>query len=322
MTDAAALSTPARDRFIEARENLFPPVKNRAVAEAVDALQNNHLVLAESLLDRHLRKKPNDAEALNLMADIARRAKRSRRPNAYSRAASELLPERPGYRYNYSIILRLLHRENEALAELEKLLAADPENPLFRDQRATVLTALGRYADALVHRRKLVVDCPESADMWLRYAQALRDEGFQEKCVAAVHKALAIAPDFVGAWGTLADLKVYCFTPEEIGRMEALVRNSGISRDDRSPLHLALGKAYGDVKNYAKSFENYAKGNALRRLQIDFDAGRLKTQRLACERTYTASFFAERSGWGYNSRAPNSTSSECRVREPLCLNRY
>jgi len=304
MTEAAALSKKTGDRFEEARENLFPPVKSRGVAEAVDALQNNHLILAESLLERHLRKKPRDAEALNLMADIARRTKRFEEAERLLARCVAIAPERAGYRYNYSIILRLLHRESEALVELGKLLAADAGNPLFRDQEATVLTALGRYSEALARRRALVADHPESVDMWLRYGQSLRDEGFQEECVAAIRKALALAPDFIGAWGSLADLKVYRFVPDEIERMEALARSSGLSPDDRSPLHLALGKAYGDVKNYAKSFENYAKGNALRRLQIDFDAQRLETQRLACERLYDARFFAQRSGWGCDSRAP------------------
>jgi tetratricopeptide (TPR) repeat protein len=295
---------PLRDRFAEAREKLFPSVKNRTVAEAVDALANNHLSLAESVLERHLRKKPRDTEALNLMADVARRNKRYEEAERLIALCVAIAPERAGYRYNYSIILRLLHKENEALAELGKLLAADAENPLFRDQEATVLSALGRYSEALGRRRTLVTDCPESPDMWLRYGLALRDEGFQEECVAAFHEALALAPDFVGVWGSLADLKVYRFTPAEIECMEALARSSKLSPDDRSRLHLALGKAYGDVKLYAKSFENYARGNALKRLQIDFDAKKIEAQRLACERIYDARFFAERRGWGCDSRAP------------------
>jgi tetratricopeptide (TPR) repeat protein len=303
MTAALSPEKP-RDRFEEAREKLFPPVKNPAVAEAVDALANNHLVLAETLLQRHLRKKPRDAEAVNLMADIARRTKHYEDAERLLAQCVAIAPDRRGYRYNYSVILRLLHKEDRALAELDTLLAADAENPLFRDQKATVLTGLGRYSEALVLRRALAEDFPESPDIWLRYGQALRDEGFQEECVAAFHKTLALAPDFVSAWGSLADLKVYRFTPEEISRMEALARSAKLSPDDRSPLHLALGKAYGDVKNYAKSFENYARGNALRRMTIDFDARRLETQRLACERLYDARFFAERQGWGCDSRAP------------------
>lgn len=294
----------ARDPFEVAREALFPPVKTRAVAEAVDALESNHLALTETLLARHLRKKPRDPEALNLMADIARRAKRYEEAEKLLAQCVAIAPDQPGYRFNYAIVLRLLHKEDEALVQLAKLLAANPANPLFRDQEATVLAGLGRFAEALVRRRELVADYPGSADMWLRYGHALRDEGYQDECVAAFHKTLALAPTNTAAWGSLADLKVYKFTTGEIERMEAASASSGLSADDRATLHHALGTAHRDAGNFAKSFENYAKGNALRRLKIEFDSEKLGAHRIACERFFDQRFFAERAGWGCDSNSP------------------
>jgi tetratricopeptide (TPR) repeat protein len=294
----------AHDPFEEAKAKLFPPVKNRAVAEAVDALESNHLAITEALLERYLKKKPRDPEALNLMADIARRAKRYEEAENLLGRCVAIAPDQPGYRYNYAIVLRLLHKEDEALIQLKKLLAADPTNPLFRDQEATVLAGLGRFSEALVRRRELVTDYPGSADMWLRYGHALRDEGYQDECIAAFRKTLALAPGSTAAWGSLADLKVYKFAPTEIESMEAASTNLALSADDRANLHHALGAAHRDVKNYAKSFENYAKGNALRRLKIEFDSDKLGTHRLACERFFDARFFAERADWGCQLRGP------------------
>ena len=304
MTTAALLPEKTRDRFEEAREKLFPPVKNRAVGEVVDALQDNQLMVAEALLQRHLKKKPNDAEALNLMADIARRTKRFEDAEKLLAQCVAIAPERAGYRFNYAIILRLLHKDEGALGELEKLLDADPENPLFRDQKAMVLTSLGRNSEVLALRRNLIAEFPESSDMWLRYADALRDGGLQEECIAAFRKALELTPTHTGAWGSLASLKVYRFSQAEIERMEALTANPELSSDNRIALHHALGKAYGDVKMFGKSFENYARGNALKLLQVDYRTGKLHAHRLACERFFDGRFFAERKGWGCDSRAP------------------
>lgn len=304
MTGAAAPGPGTEDPFEQAKAALFPPVKNRALAEAVEALETNHLTIAEPLLARYLKKKPRDPEALNLMADIARRGKRFEEAERLLEQCVAIAPDRAGYRYNYAIILRLLHKEDQSLVQLEKLLAADPENPLYQDQTATVLTGLGRFAEALDLRRKLTVKYPESAEMWLRYGHALRDEGFQEECIAAFHRTLALAPTNTAAWGSLADLKVYKFTASEIERMEAANTSPGLSADDRATLHHALGTAHRDVKNYAKSFENYAKGNALRRLKIEFDSDKLGAHRIACERFFDARFFAERAGWGCPSRGP------------------
>jgi tetratricopeptide (TPR) repeat protein len=303
-TTPAAQADIVGDVFAAARARLFPAVKGRALSEAVAALESNHIALAEALLARYLKKKPRDAEALNLMADVARRTNRFEEAERLLAQCIMIAPDRHGYRFNYAIILRRLYREQQALAELEKLLGADPDNPLYRDQAATVLTRLGRYTEALACRRKLIADYPGSADMWLRYGHSLRDEGYHDECVAAYHKALVLAPESTAAWGSLADLKVYRFNAAEITRMKALAGNSSISADDRTTLYHALGTAYRDTKLYAKSFESYARGNALRRLKTGYDGTKLGVHRLACERLFDAQFFAERAGWGCPSRAP------------------
>ncbi|HEY3778957.1 MAG TPA: sulfotransferase [Rhizomicrobium sp.] len=292
------------DPYESAKEKLFPRVRDRVLAEAAAALETEQPALAEQLIARHLKKKPRDAEALNLMADIARRAKRFEDSERLLSQCVVLAPERAGYRYNYAIVLRLLHKYEEALAALDTLVERDPDNPLFLDQRAMVLSWLGRHDESLAQRHTLVEAYPESADAWLRYARALRDTGFQDECLAAIRKALALAPTLAGCYSILAALKVYRFTQAETERMEELIADKRLAPDDRTALHQALGKAYGDAESYAKSFENYAKANAQRRLRTSFDGGSPSAHRAACERFFDADFFRKRTGWGCDSRAP------------------
>jgi hypothetical protein len=74
--------------------------------------------------------------------------------------------------------------------------------------------------------------------------------------------------------------------------------------ENRANLHFALGKAYGDHESYARSFENYAKGNALRRIDMDVNSERLAMHRANCESLFTEEFFRQRAGWGHGSRTP------------------
>lgn len=298
------VAKPSTDPFAEAKEKLFLPLRNRALAEAAQALAENQVAVAELLVAKHLKKKPTDPDALNLMADIARRSKRF---EDAERLLSRCLDQRPdcaGYRYNYAVILRLVHKHDHALAQLDLLLGDDPRNPLYRDQKATALSWTGRSAEALDCRRRLMEDYPESPETWLRYGHALRDAGFQDQCIAAIHRALELAPSLTAAYASLADLKVYSFTPAETKDMEAQLESSGLAADVRADLHHALGNAYRDEKRYGKSFENYAKANALRRIGIDFDTGKLTGQRLACETFFTEAFFRDTEGWGCRSNAP------------------
>jgi tetratricopeptide (TPR) repeat protein len=294
----------APDSFADAKKRLFAPLRNRVLAGAADALSENRVVTAETLVATYLEKKPRDPDALNLMADIARRSKRFEDAERLLSQCLKISPDCAGYRYNYAVILRRLHKDAESLIQIESLLRSEPHNPLFRDQKATILTALGRHDDALALRRALSEQYPASAEVWLQYSHALRNVGIQDECIAAIRKAIELLPSLTAAYGSLADLKVYRFTNAEIERMEGLLREAAQGTDARKNLHHALGKAYSDTGNYAKSFENYAKANALRRLDVSFDQEKLSVHRRACEAYFTESFFRDRTGWGCTSRAP------------------
>lgn len=292
------------DPFAEAKEKLFPPLRNRVLAEASNALAADNVTLAEALVGRHLTRKPDDPEALNLRADIARRRNRFDEAERFLSRCVQISQRCTGYRYNYAIVLRRLHRYEDALRQIDELLRDDPRNPLYRDQKATILTWLGRPDEALVYHRELAEEFPDSAEVLAHYGQSLRDTGSQEQSIAAFHRALELSPSLTGAYVSLAGMKVYRITSEEIARMEERLRGNDLNSEERADLHSALGKAYGDAKDYAKSFENYAKGNALRRINIVFDKDRQTAMRLALQQFFTVEFFRERSGWGANFRAP------------------
>ena len=292
------------DPFLAAKRNLFPPLRNKILAQASEALAQNRVDTAESLVSAFLEKKPRDAAALNLMADIARRSQRFEEAEQLLSRCVKEAPDCDGYRFNYAVVLRRPDKFGLALAQLDELLKKNPRNPLFREQKALVLRLMGRHAESLEYRRALSEEYPSSPEAWLNYADSLRGMGDDDRCVAAYHKALELAPSSSKPYWRLADLKTYRFSALEIQTIEKELTNRPLDADVRANLHYALGKAYGDQKVYAKSFENYAKSNALRRLDTDFDPERLTAHRLNCESVFTEAFFRARSGWGCASSAP------------------
>jgi tetratricopeptide (TPR) repeat protein len=297
----------AADPLVEAKhaaQDRFPRLKNRALAQAADALSSGRIDIAEPLVTEFLAKQPNNPDAFNLMADIARRASRFEEAEHLMAQCVERAPESTAYRFNYAVILRRRDKYEAALAELDGLLSADLQNVLYREQKATVLRLLGRHAEALDYRRGLVEEFPASARANLHYAHALRGLGAQRESIAAYRKAAELAPELTEVFAHLANLKTYRFSEVEIARMEAQLKKADLGTAGRADVHFALGKAYGDEKAYAKSFDNYAKGNALRRIGIDFDPERLTAFRKSCEVLFTEAFFRERAGWGCDSPAP------------------
>ncbi|HWY16539.1 MAG TPA: sulfotransferase [Rhizomicrobium sp.] len=291
------------DPLDEEKQKLFPPLRNRILAQAAGALGENRAHLAEPLVSKFLKKHPNDPSALNLMADIARRAERfAEAEQLLSRCVEQSACA--GYRFNYAVVLRRLDKFDEALAQLDELLIKEPRNPLYREQKAEVLNLMRRQDEAFVIHRELSEEFPNSPDVWLNYGDTWRSTGHFDQCIAAYHKALELAPTLSAGYPRLVELKFYRFTMADIEWMEKQLDVPGLSADDRANLYFALGNAYGDQEFYAKSFEFYAKANALRRLGVGFDPERLSAYRLNCQSVFTEAFFRDRIGWGCASSAP------------------
>src|SRR5215472_13161253 len=110
------------DPFAASRPKLFPGLENRLLKKAADALAGNDPAAAESILAQFLRKQPDAPDALNLMADVARRAGRLDEAETCSARSVAISPQHAGYRFNYAVILRRRMRHEEAVAQLDILL--------------------------------------------------------------------------------------------------------------------------------------------------------------------------------------------------------
>lgn len=298
--DARSATRP----LAEAKRKLFPPLQNPTLAQAAGALANNRADLAEPLVSSVLKEHPADPNALNLMADIARRSGQLEQAERLLFLCVEHSPDSSGHRFNYIVVLRGLDKLEQALAQLDELLNRDPKNALFREQKAKVLHELGRHADALICRRELANEYPASPEIWLNHGDSLGIAGYPDECVSAYRKALELAPRLSAIYPRLANLKGYRFTAADITWLEKQLALSGLPADARASLHFVLGNAYGDEKLYAKSFEHYAKANALQRVGVDSEPERLTAYSLMCENLFTEGFLGERAESGCGSDAP------------------
>jgi tetratricopeptide (TPR) repeat protein len=301
---AVAMSASAADPIEAARERLFPQVRNRALADAAAALANDRADVAAPVLIRFLERRPDDPDALNLMADVARRARRFADAEQMMARCVTAAPTHAGYRFNYAVLLRRLERFDDALAQLETVRLQEPGNPLFREQMAALLRQMGRHDEALELRRGLTQDYPQAPALWMQFAHALRSMGYTDQSVAAYRKAIELAPASVAAYTHLSDLKTFRFTAAEIAAMEQLLCEPGLTASGRAELHFALGKALDDERHHAKAFDNYARANALQRAGSAYDVGSLAMHRGNCEKLFTTDFVRTRSKWGTRSGAP------------------
>lgn len=266
--------------------------------EAAAALCDNRIAPAEALLREHLKLYPTDIAAIRMLAEVAARLGRYGDAEHLLARCLELAPGFEPARYNYAIVLLRQNKTAESLIETQKLLAIAPGRAGYRNLKAAILGRLGEYEESIELYRGVLAEYPHQAKAWMSYGHALKTAGRREACIEAYRKCIALSPMLGEAWWSLANLKTFRFSAEELATMRSQLDRADLSDTDRFHFHFAVGKALEDAEDYESSFEHYAKGNTLRRTGIDWDAAENASHVRRSKALFTKSFLASRQGWG------------------------
>jgi hypothetical protein len=109
------------------------------------------------------------------------------------------LDDRPQYRSNRGVLLQEMGRLDEALADHDRALAAEPTYAQGHYNRGNALQALNRLEDALCAYDTCIALLPSFAPAYSNKADALRDLGRFDVSLASYEQALSLAPDLPDA---------------------------------------------------------------------------------------------------------------------------
>ena len=274
------------------------------VQEAVAAFIGNKPAIAARLVSKVLARHPRNASALHVKAELAKRAGKPEEAEKLFAKCVEIEPNCALYRFNYAVMLSRPKTAQRALALFDELLEKDPGNLLYRAKKAELLVREEKHAEAAECFQKLAEDFPDVADVHTGYAGVLRSLGRGDECVAALRRAVELLPTRGAIWWSLASLKTFRFTDDEVKQMEELSARSDLPHVDRVNLHYALGTAYDLRKEYEKSYSHFARGNAVRRIGMNYDADEITKLVSRARIMFTPEFFREREGLGCDSNAP------------------
>lgn len=272
--------------------------------QAVQAIQQGNGGAAAAVLARRLCQKPDDADALRMMAHVARLEKFHDKEEALLRLAIELRPSFSAAWFDLAWALDQQKRHAEsvdALDQIEDELATDPRVLYFR---ATALNRAARFDEGVALFEELVNRWPDRPEFWTSYGHSLMTVGRREEAVAAFRSALRLAPAMGVVWWSLSELKNQKFDRADIAEMETALGSGELTAFDRFHLHFALGKAFEDNGDPRQAFVHYAEGNRLRREEVSEARPQLSTYVADAERVFTPAFFEERRGSGVPAPGP------------------
>lgn len=272
--------------------------------QAASALREGRPAEANTLLRQHLQADPTDVVAMQLLAAVAMRFGELTDAGNLLTRCLELAPNYASARHDYALVLDRQMRRGDALREIERALEGDPGNAEYRNVHAVLLDRVGEYDRAIDIYAGLLDERPEQPKVWTSYGHALRAAGRQDDSIAAYEKAIEYQPDSGEAWWSLADLKTFTFSPEQIEEIRRQLDRSDLSDEDRQHFEFTLGKVLEDAGDYAGAFEHYAEGNRLRREQAPYDSSQLTAGVQRSKALFTSDFFAARPDVGCPASDP------------------
>ncbi|ARN76278.1 hypothetical protein BST96_02880 [Oceanicoccus sagamiensis] len=271
---------------------------------AKDLLAQGKILKAENLCRKFLQSAPRHVEAMRLLADIGQRLGAMDEAEFLLESAVLFEPANAKVRTDYIQVLRKRQRFGKALEEASTLLQQAPENPQFQSIYAIELMQTGDYDQALTYFDRVLAKLPNDPITLTSKGHALKTMGRYQQAVDAYNTAITTRPQHGEAYYSLANLKTYQFTEQEISRMLAQEGNPEHSLMERAYLYFALGKAYEDNKDYRQSFKYYQLGNELKRNSSGYDADKMTEELMAQRDVCSTDFFAAHQGQGHNAADP------------------
>jgi tetratricopeptide (TPR) repeat protein len=237
------------------------------IVNATSLYLDGDLDVAEPLVRAYLlRHGDHHVEAMRLLARIGIARKVFDDAELLLAAVLEVAPDYRTARTEYAEVLIELQKYPEARRELDRLTQEDPQNRLYyQGLYATACVGLGEHERAIDLYQGVLRGIPADADVHLSIAHAQKTLGRRDEAIASYRRAAACRPAFGDAYWSLANLKTYRFTAEELQRLRALQADPATGAVDRFHLCFALGKALEDQGSFAESFHYYELGNALKR---------------------------------------------------------
>lgn len=295
-----------RERFAQFARDNIQRLKDtpQPLVVAADMIAEGKLIQAEDICRQFLQKVPHHIEAMRLLADIGLRLGALADGEFLLESAVLFAPDNDQVRMDYVQALQKRQYYAKAMGQAKQLLGRQPESARFQSLYAVSAVQAGEYETALQMFDKVLETLPNDPQTLTSKGHVLKTRGDFDGSVSAYRQALTSHPEHGEAYYSLANLKTYQYTDEELAAMHAQEGNSRLAVMQRVYLSFALGKAYEDDNEYDASFKHYAKANQLKKALSRYRAEITSAEMLAQSEVFDTKFFQDKGPTGHAAPDP------------------
>ena len=272
--------------------------RRQKIFEGVRLQREGKAKEAELRFREILREDPTNATATRMLGSIALEEGRYRLATRLLRNATKLAPDYFGAWIDLSRALTEFEQLDEAREAIHQVIQLESQLAYPYVLLGNLETKVGDYEAAVSAFEQALDKQSNHGGALAGLGHALKTIGRQDEAIDRYRNCVRNYPSFGEAWWSLANLKTFRFTDDEIAVMEKHVDQERLIDETRVNINFALGKAYEDRGDNSNAFDRYDRGNKLRRPHESYDPVQTETVHDHIIKTITPELLESCAGFG------------------------
>jgi tetratricopeptide (TPR) repeat protein len=295
------------DKAFEKSFELNPERKNLALA--AEHQKEGRWDEAEKLYREVLRSNPSNVDAMRLLGNLTLQTGRIYQAERLFRRALSNAPDFVLAQIDLGFALKKQSRLEEAIDQFRQVVRLEPDNVQATYLLGSTQSIAAQTYQAVEAYQRVLELAPKHAGAMLGLGHVLKTVGRQEEAIEAYRNCIREKPQNGEIYWSLANLKTYRLSDEDIHEMESRVSAEGdhdekLSDESRVNFLFALAKAYEDRGEFGQAWEYYQEGNHCRRMQENYDPVRDEVMNDVIVEVFNQEFLSENTGLGHPSAEP------------------
>jgi len=267
-------------------------------------LNEGRLGLAERKCRAFLKENPTHTYAMSLLSDIANRLGYFDDAEFLLEKAVEFKPNDGDLRLKYASILRKKQKFSKTMEQVNLLCDQYPDNQVYKAHKASEIMQNGGHEEAITILEDILEKNPYNFSSHTAKGHAQKTLGKTDQAIQSYRSAYKIRQDHGEAFFSLANLKTYSFTDEELTNMRYQVERLDLSLKDKAYFHFALAQGCETKGNYEEAFFHLEKGNKIKNDQSLYSIERMDQELQSQIDVCNHDFFRDLESGGHDTKDP------------------
>ena len=293
---------PAADHALEQIKKLQTLPGQLLFIEQI--LNEGRLGLAETKCRAFLKENPTHTYAMSLLAEIANRFGYFEDAEFLLQKAVEFKPKDGDLRLKYASILRKKQKFAQTTEQVDILCNQFPDNLNYRAQKASDVMQGGDHAKAITMFDDILKMNPYNFSTLTSKGHAQKTLGVTDEAIKSYQTAYQIKPDHGEAFFSLANLKTYSFSKNELDSMREQVQRVDLSLRDKAYFHFALAQGCEVNGEYEEAFFHLDRGNQIKNDQSKYSIENMEREFQAQIDVCDEAFFEQLGQGGHDTKDP------------------